>query len=137
MAAPIKPPDWRMYLFKIFPFAHYFYPRHRNYESGWEDMEALETHVSYDYYPTKSVKQLYELMKEVKRLTPFIEVPILIIQSKKDLSVPSGHAKWILETVASKDKQIEWIEKGGHVIPKDAGRHQLFESVDKWIDQRI
>ena len=137
MSAPIKPPDWRMYLFKIFPFAHYFYPRHISVESGWEDLEALETHVSYEYYPTKSVKQLYELLKEVKRLTPLIEVPILVLQGEKDPSVPPSHPKWILDNVASNDKQLTWIVKGGHVIPKDAGRHQLFEVVDEWIKQRI
>ena len=137
MAAPIRPPDWRMYLFRIFPFAHYFYPKHRSVESGWEDLEALETHVSYEHYPTKSVKQLYSLIKEVKKLTPLIKVPILVVNSKKDLSVPSNHAKWIIDNVASKDKELESISKGGHVIPKDLGRHQLFEAVDKWISKRI
>ena len=137
MAAPIRPPDWRMYLFRIFPFAHYFYPKHRSVESGWEDLETLETHVSYEYYPTKSVKQLYKLIKEGKRLTPLIEVPILVVHSKKDLSVPSSHAKWIIDNVASEDKEIECILKGGHVIPKDAGKHQLFEAIDKWVLERI
>ena len=137
MAAPIRPPDWRMYLFRIFPFAHYFYPKHRSVESGWEDLEALETHMSYGYYPIKSVKQVYKLIKEVQKLTPLIKVPILVVHSKKDLSVPSSHAKWIMDNVASKDKELECILKGGHVIPKDAGKHQLFEAVEKWVYKRI
>ena len=137
MAAPIRPPDWRMHLFKIFPFAHFFYPKHRSVESGWEDLEALKTHVSYEYYPTKSVKQVYALMKEVKKLTPLIKIPILVVQSKQDPSVPTSHGKWILENVVSKDKQLKWIEKGGHVIPKDAGRNQLFDVVEKWVNKLI
>ena len=137
MAAPCKVPDWRMYLFKIIPFIEKIYPLHRNEEEGWEDMEALSTHKSYGYYPSASVKELYSLLGVVKDRIPRIKIPILILQGIKDNSVPSSHPKWIYDNVSSSDKQLKWIEKGGHVIPKDAGRFQAFEIIEKWINERI
>jgi len=73
----------------------------------------------------------------VKRSIPKIEVPILVIQSKKDLSIPSNHAEHIYNKVNSTDKTLVWITKGGHVIPKDAGRYQLFEEIEKWMKKRV
>jgi carboxylesterase len=136
LAAVYRPPDWRMHLMVI-PFVHKIYPKHRNKESGWEDLEALTTHRSYDYYPIKSVAELYKLLHEVKKQVENIQIPILIISAKKDLSVPQKHAKLIYKKVNSKDKERVLIEKGGHVIPKDAGRHQMLEAVDEWLKKRI
>ena len=136
LAAVYRPPDWRMYLMVI-PFVHKIYPKYRNEESGWEDLEALSTHKSYNYYPIKSVKELYKLLQEVKKQVERIQVPILIVSAKKDLSVPQKQAKLIYEKVNSKDKKQVSITKGGHVIPKDAGRNQMFEAVDEWLNGRL
>jgi carboxylesterase len=135
MAAVCKPPDRRMY-FLALPYVHLIYPKYRSTESGWEDLEALETHKSYENYPIKSVSQLFWMIREVKKLTKEIEVPILVVYSKKDLSVPKKQAEWIFNNVQSEDKEIAEITKGGHVIPKDAGRFQLFEAIKKWLEKR-
>ncbi len=136
MAAVCKPPDWRMYFLAI-PYVYLIYPKYKNTESGWEDLEALKTHRSYENYPIKSVSQLFWMIRKIKKLTKKIEVPILVVFSKKDLSVPKKQAEWIFNNVQSKDKEIVEIVKGGHVIPKDAGRFQLFEVVEKWLEKRI
>lgn len=137
MAAPYKSPDWRMHLFKIIPFIEKIYPMHKSEEKGWEDLEALATHKCYGFYPSASIKQLYDLLKQVKISIPQIELPILILQGKKDKGIPESHPKWIFKNVKSTDKQLEWIEKGGHVIPKDAGKEQAFKIIEDWVKQRI
>jgi len=137
MAAPYKTPDWRMHLVVAIPFLGLIYPKHKTKEKGWKDLESLSTHKSYGYYPIRSIKQLYKLLKEVKRSVPKIEVPILVIQSKKDPDVPSDHAEYIFNMVKSTDKTLVWIDKGGHVIPKDAGRYQLFEEIKEWMKKRV
>lgn len=137
MAAPYKSPDWRMYFIVAFPFLGLIYPKHKTREKGWADLESLSTHKSYGYYPIRSIKQLYKLLREVKKSISKIEVPILVIQSKKDPSVPSKHAEYIYNKVNSTDKTLVWIDKGGHVIPKDAGRYQLFEEIKNWMKKRV
>lgn len=137
LAAPAFSPDWRMNLLHFFPIAHLFYPFYKNEEKGWEDLESLKTHKSYGYYPIKSVNQLYKLFKINKKEMEKIEVPILVIYAEKDSSVTKKHAEEIFNKVSSKDKKIVKILKGGHVIPKDAGRKQLFDEVDKWLEKRV
>jgi carboxylesterase len=136
LAAVCKAPDWRMHLLSI-PFVHHIYPRHKSKESGWEDLEALATHKSYEYYPIKSVGRLYKMLKEAKNQVKNIQIPILVVYARKDLSVPKKQAYWIYNNVKSSDKEIVSIEKGGHVIPKDTGRYQLFEEISKWLEGRI
>ena len=46
------------------------------------------------------------------------------------------HAEKIYSSVSSMNKEIIQIQRGGHVIPKDAGRKQLFEEIDKWLAKR-
>ncbi len=137
LAAVHKVPDWRMYLIIGVPFLGLIYPNHKNEERGWEDLDALSTHESYGYYPIKAIKQVYKLLRAVKKSIHEIEVPILVVNSKNDPSIPVQFGENILEAVKSTDKTLVVIEKGGHVIPKDAGRFQLFEEIKKWMKKRV
>jgi carboxylesterase len=135
IAAPYKPVDWRMLLIRILPI-HIFFKYKKNIESGWENLDSLEGHKSYGIYPLKSIAELHKLLVRVKKLVPKITVPILVVQSKNDSSVPASFPSWIYDNVASSDKELEWIEKGGHVVPEDAGRFQLFGIVEKWLENK-
>ena len=136
LAAPYKSPDWRMNLIAYIPFLGLIYPKHKNEETGWEDLEALSTHKSYGYYPIRSIKELHKLLKKVKQSLQEIIVPILVVYSKNDPSIPISFGSDIIEKVKSSDKTLVLIDKGGHVIPKDAGRYQLFEEIEKWMKYR-
>lgn len=135
MAAPYKPVDWRMFLLRILPI-HIFFKYKKNEEIGWEDQDSLESHKSYGIYPLKSVKEIHKLLVRVKKLVPKIRVPILVVHSNNDPSIPAQFPRWIYDNVASSDKELVWIERGGHVIPKDAGRFQLFEVIEKWLENQ-
>jgi carboxylesterase len=136
LAAPYKVPDWRMYFIVGVPFLGLIYPKHKNEETGWEDEEALATHKSYGYYPIQAIKQLYKLLKEVRRSIQDIEVPIMVVNSKNDPGIPLKFADDIIKEVKSEDKTLILIDKGGHVIPKDSGRFQLFDEIKKWMEKR-
>jgi carboxylesterase len=133
LAAPVFSPDWRMVFLAYIPFLHLLYPVHGNEEKGWEDMEELKSHQSYGSYPIKFIGQLYQLIRTSRKKLKEITVPTLIVYSKNDPSIPLKHAKKIYDDIKSERKKIVQIMKGGHVIPKDAGRHQLFEEIDSWI----
>ena len=136
LAAPVLSPDWRMGLLSFFKFIHIFYPIHKNEEKGWEDMKSLETHKSYGGYPLKFISQLSKLIKINRKRLSEIQVPILIVSSKNDPAIKLRHAEKIYNSVSSRDKEIVQINRGGHVIPKDAGRKQLFEEIDNWLEKR-
>ncbi len=137
LAAPALSPDWRMGVLAFLPFVHLIYPYHKNEEKGWEDIESLQTHRSYGGYPVKFINQLSKFIKINKRKMSDIKIPILVVYAKNDSTITLKHAEKVYNTVSSTDKKIIQILKGGHVIPKDAGRKQLFEEIDRWLEKRI
>lgn len=134
MATPYKPVDWRMLLIRILPI-HIFFKHKKYIETGWEDLDSLESHKSYGKYPLRSIAELHKLLVKVNKLVPRVSIPILVVQSRNDFSIPSKFPSWIYDNVESSNKELEWIEKGGHVIPKDAGRFQLFGIIEKWLEK--
>ena len=102
-------------------------------EDSWEDLEAFKNHHSYNEFPQKSFKQATKIIEAVKKSVPLITCPALIIYAKKDKQVPYQQALKISEVIQSKSKEIFEIEKGGHVMPEDAGRFQLFEKIEEWL----
>ncbi len=137
LASPAFSPDWRMYLLAYIPFVHVIYPYHKGEEKGWEDLKSLKTHKSYGAFPVKFIPQLFKLFQINKKAMVNITIPILIVYAKNDPTISLKHAEKILNSVSSKDKKIIQILKGGHVIPKDSGRKQLFQEIDKWLEQRV
>ncbi len=135
MASPCGVPDWRISLLRILPFIQYFLKWHDNTSSGWEDLEAMKRHThKYTRFHTRSVIQLDMLLQEMKRLLPVINVPVLILHSKKDQSVPWQHSEKILKLLKTDNKSIVWITRGGHIIPEDAGKEQMFKAIDNWLN---
>ncbi len=138
MASPYKVPDWKAVFLKILPFAQHIIGWHETEESGWEDLEAMKRHThSYDRFHTKSVIQLDKLLEEMRRLLPFIQVPVLMMHSKKDETVPCRHSEKIHRKLSVRDKTLVWINRGGHIITEDAGKDQMFETVHNWLKIRI
>jgi carboxylesterase len=138
MASPYTVPDWKALFLKILPFAEHIVGWHENEESGWEDLEAMKGHThSYDRFHTRSVVQLDKLLREMRRLLPSIAVPVLVMHSKRDETVPYRHSEKILRNLTVQDKTLVWIKRGGHIITEDAGKEQMFETVDRWLKSRI
>jgi len=138
MAAPYRVPDWKAVFLKVLPFADRIIGWHENEESGWEDLEAMKGHThSYDRFHTRSVVQLDKLLQEMRLLLPSIQVPVLMMHSKKDETVPYRHSEKILRTLTVQDKTLVWIDRGGHIITEDAGKGQMFETVDRWLNSKI
>ncbi|MHA1685938.1 MAG: alpha/beta hydrolase [Candidatus Heimdallarchaeaceae archaeon] len=133
MAAAIEIPDKKAKILELLPFLRYIIPWLPNIECGWEDEEAKEKHRCYKKFHAKSVYQLIMLLNDLQRIISLVNVPTLILHSKKDPAVPTKHAEKIFNAIQSKDKKIVWIEKGGHVIPEDAGREQAFSTIEEWL----
>jgi carboxylesterase len=98
--------------------------------------EAAEDHVCYPYFPTHSVIELRDLLKEMRSDLPRVNVPTLIIHSRQDKGVAPGNAEQLLEGLGSTDKRIFWVENSGHVITRDPDRDLIFQASHEFI-QRV
>lgn len=77
------------------------------------------TELAYDKTPVKSMKELLDLMQEVRQDLSKVECPILIFSSTVDHVVPPNNAQIIYDEISSKDKTIIKLPESYHVATLD------------------
>ncbi len=103
-------------------------------DAGWFDPEAWKDHVSYPENPVRSIGELNKLIFEMRAALPKIRVPVLLIHSKDDTYVPPENLERIYaELINASDKTKLYLTGSGHVVTRDAARHQAFEAAYQFI----
>jgi carboxylesterase len=87
--------------------------------SDIRDPEARARHPSYPLMPLASVQQLARLQREVRRLLPRVEAPLLVAHGARDRTANPADAREILRAVGSREKQLLMLPSSGHVVPVD------------------
>ncbi len=83
-----------------------------------------------------SVAQLHALMVEVRRCLPAVTIPLLLMYSKNDRTVPFDNLRQIAEGVRSADLVQQVLERSDHVLTQDIERDTVFEMVWDFIQAR-
>lgn len=133
MSTPVKlPPDPRL------PFVKPLSLLMKDAAKGapdWDDMELRKDHISYSAYPLRGVAELRDLTKELHGNLPQVAAPTLLVQAKRDKSVPAASVEALLRRIPSKDKQILWLEKSGHIVIRDSEREIVFAAISDFVDR--
>jgi esterase/lipase len=104
--------------------------------SGWFDKAEYREHISYPQNPVRSVAELKELLLEMQKALPKVNVPVLLMHSKDDTYVPPENMDTIFaRLVHARDKTKLYITGSGHVVTRDAARRQVFERVYEFIER--
>jgi carboxylesterase len=101
--------------------------------SETRDTSTARVHIDYPAYPTRGIAELQDLTKVLYLSIPSIKIPVLLINSKEDRTVPIWHAEKIQEEIKSADVDRMIIEESGHVITEDVGREKVFEAAIQFI----
>ena len=136
MSAPHKlPKDYPTWFLRAASVVMKFKPKGRDKPgSGWFDQDAYREQISYPQNPVRAVAELRELILEMRTALPKVNVPVLLIHSKDDKYVlPENMEHIYAGLVNASDKTKLYITGSGHVVPRDAARHQVFESVVEFI----
>jgi carboxylesterase len=139
MSTPSQlPTDYPIWFLKLFSLVKpYNEKRGGAPDSGWFDKTAYQVHVAYEKNPVRSVAELKELMIEMRRALPRVNVPVLLMHSKEDQGISSDEMEIIYEElVNASDKTKLYLMGSGHVLPRDASREQVFQSALEFI-QRV
>ena len=102
-------------------------------EPDWYDIEMHKDHLEYPSYPIRVATELHRILDEMQKVLPKIQVPILIVHSKNDASVPHQDAEIIYRKIGSQDKALLWLEKSGHNVTRDSEREQVFSATAEFI----
>jgi carboxylesterase len=90
-----------------------------------------------DWTPVASAAQLHALMGEVRRHLSDITVPLLVIYSRNDQTVPFDNMRQVVEGVRSVDLVQKTLEHSDHVLTQDIERETVFEMVWEFIGARL
>ena len=102
-------------------------------DKGWFDKEAFKQHVSYPQNPVRSAGELNKLMGVMRDSLPQVKVPVLLIHSRDDDYVIRDSMEKIHAALGSNDKQMLWVEGGGHVITEEPTRETVFKAAGDFV----
>jgi carboxylesterase len=139
MSTPYRlPSDYPVWSLQLMSMVMRFRPKTKDVPgSSWFDKDAWKEHVSYSENPIRSVAELKKLILEMRGALPKVNVPVLLIHSKDDPYVLPDNVENIYDgLVNASDKTKLYITGSGHVVTRDAARHQVFESALAFI-QRV
>jgi carboxylesterase len=101
--------------------------------SGWFDQAAYQQHVAYPMNPIRSALELKLLIEEMHTALPKINVPVLLIHSRDDDYVVQDSMQQIYNRLGTSDKQMLWVEGGGHVITEEPTRETVFKAAADFV----
>jgi len=126
------PPDPRA---RFLPYMTWLVPQVAKGKPDWRNLQAMNDHVDYPYYPTRSVLQLQTLIRVMVNELANVYVPALMVQSRSDRGIPAESMDTIYDKINSVDKSRLWVENSGHVIIREPERELIFTEVKKFINR--
>ena len=101
--------------------------------ADWFDQEAYKQHVAYPRNPVRSAGELNQLLGVMRESLPRVTVPALLIHSRDDNYVIRDSMERIHAALGSTDKQMLWVEGGGHVITEEPTRATVSQVAGDFI----
>ncbi|HLF25132.1 MAG TPA: alpha/beta fold hydrolase [Anaerolineae bacterium] len=131
IATPLHPAERRL------KYARFIAPFKRYTPKGFADLHdpaARADHADYLRVPTRAAANLHHLIGLLERELPRVNAPVLIIHSRLDRVVPPEDAQAIFKRVATADKRLVWLERGGHIATEDYDKAIVFEETRRFIE---
>jgi carboxylesterase len=110
-------------------FLHRWKPFHEGEIREPPADEAADYWHQYDGFPTRTIHDLFLLVRGARSALPQVTAPLLVIQSKVDETVRPISAEIIHDRAGSVQKRIVWLERSRHVALLDTERNVIHGEV--------
>ena len=107
----------------------------RNYKQREKKSEEIIEQEMGQFKPMNTLKELQNLIKEVRDSIDLIYSPVFVIQARHDQMIDTNSANIIYEEVESIYKDIKWYENSSHVITHDKEKEQVFEDFYQFLEK--
>jgi carboxylesterase len=91
--------------------------------------------IAYDRVPTRAAVSMLRYMRQVRRALQSVRCPLLVVQSRNDHTVHPDNAQVIFNGVASRRKELVWLDRSYHVITVDVDREEVYERTLAFIKE--
>jgi carboxylesterase len=137
MSTPYDLPNIPLPLWAIRVLSRFkpYMPKGKVPGGGWFDKAAYQQHVAYPQNPLRSAVELKALVNEMHAALPKITVPVLLIHSRNDDYVIKDSMQQINAHLTTPDKQMLWVEGGGHVITEEPTRETVFKAAADFVER--
>lgn len=96
--------------------------------AGWFDKQAFKSQISYPQNPVRSIAEMKLLILEMQAALALVKKPVLLIHSKNDKYVLPENMEHIYKGLGNaSDKTKTYVTEAGHVVTRDAARHEVFD----------
>ncbi len=109
------------------------WPYQRKGPSNLLDPEARSRRVSYHSTPVRSMEQALLFFRHLQDDLPDVLTPVLSIHSLYDKTVPPANMRAIHQRLGDIDKEMIWLEKGGHIVTEDYDRDRVYANIYDFI----
>lgn len=99
--------------------------------------EAARERVAYPVYPTHSLAELRDLLREMRAALPRVSAPVLLVNSRQDTTVTADQMETIFDLLGSPEKSTLLVEDSGHIIPREPAREVVFEAAVKFMHSHL
>lgn len=128
LSTPIYIADERLRWLRVYRMFKRFVPKSRRKM----DVPAIYN-VGYHVTPLRSLASLLNLINYVQQRLAKIRAPLLVIQSKAEHTVKPESADYIYKRAGSRNKELIWLERSGHIVTLDMEREAVFEQITRFI----
>ncbi len=98
------------------------------------DPVERERNLAYGIFTPKALRALYETVRRAQDALPRVAAPTLVIQSRNDNRISIDAATSAFARLGAREKRLEWMTSGAHVITVDYGRDEVFEQLATWME---
>jgi len=126
--------NWQL---RLAPLLRRFVPYWPKTSSDLHDPQALQERICYDRFPVSSVAQLADFLRQLPADLPLVQAPTLLIYARQSQVVPARDAELILKRLASSEKELLWLERGGHVVIEDYDREVAYRAAYQFVRRHV
>lgn len=101
-----------------------------------DDAERVRS-LAYGAVSGAAMRQLLEVVERARRAAPAVTAPLLLVQSRQDNRIAESVTREAFASFGSTDRELVWMDEGGHVLTVDRGRERLFQLVTAWLEHEL
>jgi carboxylesterase len=91
--------------------------------------------ISYQSYPIKSALEIFQLVKETRKIIPAVKQPCFLIQSSSDHVVAKNSLEEIYNRIGSKIKSKRYLKRAYHTFISDIKNEDIFEDILGFLNE--
>lgn len=138
VSTPASVNNWQILPFKILPPLFRLFPTIKKNlkRSDAQAPDLNARHVRYMEHPTEAAASMIrDFFPHLMSDLGDVQAPALLIQSRGDRVVPRNSLHSLYSKLGSREKEMRWLERGGHQALEDLDKDIAFDLITRFVQR--